>query len=120
MRPGISLLVTVAVGLLWGLLGLVLAGLAIRFLGPARRNVEAAEQLLAHVDARQADAEADLKTLEQRMAMLREAAQATATEVLARRNERDSLRAEVVRLQQCFAQESDELERVRHQRDAML
>ena len=120
VRPGISLLVTVAVGLLWGLLGLVLARLAIWFLGPARRDAEAAEQLLAQVDARQADAEADLKTLEQRMAMLREAAQATATEVLARRNERDSLRTEVVRLQKCLAQESDELERVRRRRDAML
>lgn len=120
VRPGLSLLFTVGAALLWGLLGLALWWLGVRFVGPARREVAAAERILEQAAARQAAGEGELAALAQRVSALHEAAQATSNEVIAQRSARDELREEVARLQGRIVEEGAELERLRRQRDAML
>jgi peptidoglycan hydrolase CwlO-like protein len=120
VRPGLSLLFAVAAALLWGLLGLVLWWLGVRFVGPARKEVAAAERILEDADARQATVEAELAALAQRLVALREAAQTTSKEMIAQRRKRDELLEEIARLQGRIAEEFAELERLRRQRDAML
>jgi cell division protein FtsB len=120
VRPGLSLLLAVATALLWGLMGLVLWWLGIRFVGPARREVEAAEQVLEHASARQAAEQEELAALAQRVTALRQAAQTTSKEVIAQRKVRDDLIEEIARLHARIVDDRAELERVRRQRDALL
>lgn len=120
VRPGLSLLFTSCAVTLWGILGLALCWLGIRFLGPARREVAEAERILEEAAARRVAGEDELAALALRVAALRDVAQATSKEVIAQRRARDALREEVAHLQGRVAEEGAELERLHRERDAML
>lgn len=80
----------------------------------------AAERVLEQASARLPAEEEELAALAQRVAALRQVAQATSKEAIAQRKVRDDLLEEIARLHARIADACVELNRVRRQRDAML